>query len=257
MIIAENTPEFMKYINDLPPKTKIILLCPHCNEQFTRAKNVIQSKFGKHNNLSKIYCSKKCFSLTATKKQNVICKQCSCSFYKMLNQIKKRSNNFCSRSCAATYNNLHKTSGTRRSKLEIWIEKQLIESYLNLKIHFNKKEAINSELDIYIPSLNLAIELNGIFHYEPIYGNEKFQQIILNDQLKKEECLRQNIELIIIDSSKQKVFKELTSKIYLDTIIEIINTRISMGAECRVRSGVTSLEGSGTTTIPILPNNLL
>jgi len=46
--------------------------------------------------------------------------------------------------------------------------------YPDLVIHFNKKDAINSELDIYIPSLKLAFELNGIFHYEPIFGKENF-----------------------------------------------------------------------------------
>ena len=36
-----------------------------------------------------------------------------------------------------------------RSKLEKWLEEQLIKMYPNLEIHFNRKDAINSELDIY------------------------------------------------------------------------------------------------------------
>lgn len=35
----------------------------------------------------------------------VKCKQCNKEFDKQPNQIKKGSNNFCSRSCAAKYNN--------------------------------------------------------------------------------------------------------------------------------------------------------
>ena len=80
-------------------------------------------------------------------------------------------------SCAATYNNKNKTHGTRRSKLECFIEKKLSELYPDLTIHYNQKDTINSELDIYIPSFKLAFELNGIFHYEPIYGEEKLNQI--------------------------------------------------------------------------------
>ena len=86
-------------------------------------------------------------------------------------------NNFCSRSCSATFNNKNKTYGTRRSKLEVFLEKELIKLYPDLLFHFNRKDTINSELDIYIPSLKLAFELNGIFHYEPIYGDNKLSPL--------------------------------------------------------------------------------
>jgi hypothetical protein len=32
-------------------------------------------------------------------------------------------------------------------------------------------------LDFYFPELRFAIELNGITHYEPIYGEDKFEKI--------------------------------------------------------------------------------
>lgn len=38
-------------------------------------------------------------------KQNVKCNQCNLDFFKFLNQIKKTNNNFCSKSCAAKFNN--------------------------------------------------------------------------------------------------------------------------------------------------------
>ena len=79
--------------------------------------------------------------------------------------------------------------------------------YPNLEIHYNRKDAINSELDIYIPELELAFELNGIFHYEPIYGAEKLQQIQNNDDRKFQACLEKGISLCIIDTSSLKYFK--------------------------------------------------
>lgn len=137
---------------------------------------------------------------------------------------------FCNMSCATLYNNTHKEYGYRRSKLEQWIEEQLIILYPNLEIHFNRKDAINSELDIYIPSLRLAFELNGIFHYEPIYSQEQFEKIQNNDQRKFKLCIEHNISLCIIDTSNQKQFKESTSKKYLDIITNIINNGLTDGA---------------------------
>ena len=85
---------------------------------------------------------------------------------------------------------------------------------------------IDAELDIYIPSLNLAFELNGIFHYEPIFGEKKLNSTKNNDKRKFQACLEKNIELCIIDTSTQKYFKENTSKIYLDIILKITDNKL-------------------------------
>ena len=126
-------------------------------------------------------------------------------------------------SCAGTYNNTHKTHGTRRSKLEVWIEEQLTKLYPNLEIHFNQKDTINSELDIYIPSMKIAFELNGIFHYEPIFGEDQLNKIQNNDHRKFAACHEAGISLCVIDTSGQKYFKPKSSQRYLDIITGIIN----------------------------------
>lgn len=161
------------------------------------------------------------------KKINVCCANCNKIFEKTPSQIKasKSGNHFCSRSCAATYNNTHKKYGTRISKLEKWLQTELTKLYPNLEILYNNKEIINSELDIYIPTLKLAFELNGVFHYEPIFGESKLNQIQNNDQRKFQACLEKGIELCIIDTSQQKYFKEKTSKKYLNIVTKIINQK--------------------------------
>lgn len=222
-MIAQNTPEFIKYLNSLESKNALILECPQCHNEFSRPKNVIQSKFGQHNNEKTIYCSHKCAGRAKITAQNVVCLQCEITFSKLLNQINKTPNHFCSKSCAAKYNNAHKTIGTRRSKLEVWLEDKLKTTFPKLEMDFNKKDAINSELDIYIPSLKLAFELNGIFHYEPIYGKNKLQSIQNNDNRKFQACLERGIEFVIIDTSKQTYFKESSALKYLDIIISIID----------------------------------
>lgn len=97
-------------------------------------------------------------------------------------------------------------------------------NYPNEEILFNDKTAINSELDIYFPRLKLAFELNGIFHYEPIYGKEKLRQIQNNDQRKFFLCQQKGISLCVIDASKENYFKVERSKKYLDIIIDIFKS---------------------------------
>jgi len=160
--------------------------------------------------------------------------RCGKKFHRLANQFKKFSNHFCSNSCNATYNNTHKTYGTRRSKLEIWLEQQLPSLYPSLEFHFNRKDAINAELDIYIPSLKLAFELNGPLHYEPIFGPEKLAQIQNNDQRKHAACYEHGIEMCWIDVSSFSYFKPTGAVKYLhmvQSIIDIKSTAEATGLE--------------------------
>ena len=192
---------------------KLKFKCEKCENIFEKPKHYIQSSIIKNSKLAIKYCSHKCYLDSREKKKTVMCINCNNLFEKKQYHINKTPNHFCSKSCAGTYNNTHKTTGNRRSKLEKYIEIELIKSYPDLEIHFNCKDAINSELDIYIPLLKLAFELNGLFHYEPIFGEDKLNQITNNDNRKFQACLERGIELCIIDSSGQKYFKKETSQI--------------------------------------------
>ena len=203
-------------------RDKITLICKNCNNEFSLRKHRIQDSIKK--GFQTFFCSTKCVGehKTTTQSEIVECKQCGKHFKKQNSQIKKHRNHFCSQSCAATYNNTHKMTGTRRSKLEAYLEKELKILLPDLEILFNDKTAINSELDIYIPSMKLAFELNGIFHYEPIFGEDKLNQIQNNDGNKFQKCQENQISLCIIDTSSQKRFTELSSKKFLDIIITIM-----------------------------------
>jgi hypothetical protein len=98
--------------------------------------------------------------------------------------------------------------------------------YTTVDIHFNRKDTIGSELDIYFPSLRLGIELNGIFHYEPIFGQDKLDKIQVNDTNKYKACLDNNIDLCLIDVSDFKHFKPIKAQKYLDIIINILKERL-------------------------------
>lgn len=161
------------------------------------------------------------------------CKQCNKIIpYKKAAQKKAElkkgaKHSFCNQSCAASYHNTHKTHGTRVSKLERWMAEKLTSLFPSLEIHYNRKDAINSELDIYIPSMKLAFELNGPFHYEPIFSEEQLKSIQNNDQRKLQACLERGIELCVIDTSKHSYVKESTCKPYLDIVLKIIDLKRS------------------------------
>lgn len=72
--------------------------------------------------------------------------------------------------------------------------------------------------DIYIPILNLAIEYNGIQHYESMEfmgGIEKFKLTQKRDKSKKEKCIKNNCELheLKYDYTKEDM-SDLISRIH-------------------------------------------
>jgi hypothetical protein len=208
------------------------IICKQCKNIFKIDERFFKNKKNR-NGLGSEFCSVSCYGKFKSDNYTKVinCKNCEIEVVKHLSDIRSKSgNSFCSRSCSATYNNKNKKFGTRRSKLEIWIEEKLKNKY-NFEIIFNGKEVINSELDIYIPSLKLAFELNGIFHYEAIYGEKKLEQIINNDNRKIQACVERGIECCIIDTSNSKNFKPERDKKYLDIIENIIENKLCRSGE--------------------------
>jgi hypothetical protein len=197
--------------------------CICCGTVFTIPKKAITLANKNTSRRKCNYCSPQCAGIAKNTKTKVSCKQCGKEFLKPPCEVSK--NNFCNHSCRATYCNTHKSRGYRRSKLEIWLETELTKLY-KIEIKYNSIEVINAELDIYIPELKLAFELNGIFHYEPIYGQEKLSKIKSNDSRKMQACLERGIELCIIDTSPLRYFKAEKAKIYLEIIKRIISYKL-------------------------------
>lgn len=204
------------------------LNCNYCQKDYPISTKDLASR--KNKKLINFFCSRECRGKFQTKEHTVTkpCGQCNAIVTRRLKEFlgSKTGLIFCNSSCSAKYSNTHKTTGTKISKLENWLSTELSNIYSNLEIHYNRKDAINSELDIYIPSLKLGFELNGIFHYQAIYGQEKLEQTILNDAKKLDSCARNNITLCIINTSNQKRFTEKSSVLFLTMILEQINSRV-------------------------------
>jgi hypothetical protein len=106
--------------------------------------------------------------------------------------------------------------------MEIFIEEQIKEYFPDLEYIANGKETIGSEIDFYFPTLRLAIELNGIFHYEPIYGTDKLEKIIANDQQKSIRCHELGIEFCIVDISSVNYLTQSAKDKYWEIVKNIL-----------------------------------
>lgn len=220
-------------------KDKLFLTCYYCNGKFQKEKYRITRYLSlQRRNLpikNKIkYCSKKCrysdISIIPNHKLSklVTCLNCSKLFLKEPSDIRVSPNNFCCKHCSGVYNASHKKTGYNRSKLELYIEQQLLKLFPSITFKFNDRTIIGYELDIYLPEINLAFELNGILHYKPIYGIKKLQNSNRIDALKLTNCNNHNIELYVIDTSTHRHFNKLDGNVFLNIISNIINTKLSI-----------------------------
>lgn len=207
-MIATQTSNFYEFLRSYKWADLVSLTCPQCKKPFQKSRKYIETKFNNFNNCRVISCSRKCRAKMQETFITVSCGHCQKEVRKTQNQFKKSKSGkaFCDRSCAAKYNNTHKSTGTRRSKMEKYFEKRFREDFPELLLLCNSKEQILSELDFFFPEIMFALELNGIFHYEPIYGQDKLERIQASDQQKIIKCAEAGIELCILDISSCKRF---------------------------------------------------
>ena len=89
----------------------------------------------------------------------------------------------------------------------------------------NKNILKRQSFDIFIPSLNVAIEYQGKQHFIPCnrFGGEKgFKKVIINDKIKKDVCDNNGIKLYYISFENKKILNE---NVYTDIEILINNIK--------------------------------
>jgi hypothetical protein len=183
-----------------------LLACTYCREASYHPRYAILKSI--KNRKTNFFCSQKCSKLFTNKTKEVECETCFIKFTKQLCQINATQHNFCSRKCSATYHNANKKSGTRRSKLEKFIEEKIKINFPNLECLYNDITTIGSELDFYFPKSKLAIQINGLLHFKPIYGDKKYHRILELDSIKRIACKDLQIKLIEINVSTDRDFNK-------------------------------------------------
>lgn len=221
-----NNSELISYLENYGSIEPVPLCCPQCNKVYHRQKNHILTAF--HRKTKKpqgaMYCSRECFGLSWSNLVSISCEQCGKAFQKRPSQIKQTKHSFCSQSCSATYHNQHKAFGIRRSKIELAIESDLTSTFPDLIVEYNSTCSIGAEIDIYIPALRFGVELNGILHYEPIYGTDKFERIQRNDRQKVALCRDNGIELCVLDISSVKNWSARKLDEYAKLVVDLVRT---------------------------------
>jgi hypothetical protein len=202
-------------------KTYSQLKCEVCGNIFDRLKCWVDHKI-KYSNIKTICCSKKCTDIFKIKKVDVKCFWCEKIYKKPPSQVKRGKYSFCSASCRTKYYNINKTWGCTRSKLERFLENKIQQDFSNLVVNCNDRIAIGSELDFYFPQLASAIQINGITHYKPIYGKDKFNKVKKLDKEKTRLCKEKNIKLLIINCCKDKKNDKLANEKHWKNIRKFI-----------------------------------
>lgn len=234
------------------------LKCEHCLKIFFKRKSDVSMSLKGHPDFALRFCSLKCHHLQRVKDTHIelSCEQCEKIIVKQISWLKGNKHNFCSRSCNAKYQNAHKTLGvSRKSKAESYLASLIRGDFRQLALEENIRDVIPSglEFDLYMPAIQLAVELNGPLHYFPIYGQEKLELIRERDTRKQSEARSIGCCLIVIDISKIKYWPE--TEVFL---LEQYNSKIKpLIKTLSMQSSASQPKGKGRSGLrPLITGRL-
>lgn len=139
-----------------------------------------------------------------------ICQICNYEFY-VLPCFNNRI--LCSKKCQLKFRAIKGAQGNKSISKPQLIIYEFLKEIFNDAILCDVSILKFQEIDIFIPSLNLAIEVQGRVHYEPIFGLKTFQRVQKNDKTKRTLLKNKNIMLLEI-----KVERESKESLILKTL---------------------------------------
>lgn len=211
--------------------------CVHCNNVFKVSVAQVDDFYlsnanGKTKQYNLRFCSVNCFHDWLRNPKRDQCYWCGTK----LTSDADNTFNFCSTYCHDRYYNrpsLNIDAG--RSNVEKYVERFLKYHYSNLKVNYNDRSRLirNLELDIFIESIQCAIEINGAMHYpDSGYGKTHLNEVnktAAKDQLKVELCKQRNIDLLVINTSKiNGLYLPQINQIVIKPIVEFIDSHLKI-----------------------------
>lgn len=112
------------------------------------------------------------------------------------------------------------------SKTGSKLEKYLLDKLLSdgYKVDFHKEQTlVNTKLqiDLFLPTINLAIEVDGPSHFEPVWGDESLKKNIKYDTKKEGLITGRGWHLIRI--KQRKDFSKARSNLIYQLLVDAIN----------------------------------
>lgn len=112
-------------------------------------------------------------------------------------------------------------SSKHGSKLEKFLLKELIES--GYKVEFHKEQILSNtklQIDLFMTELNIAIEVDGPSHFEPVWGEEVLRKNRKYDNTKTGLIIGRKMNLIRI--KQEKDFSKSRARVIMDRLKEAI-----------------------------------
>jgi very-short-patch-repair endonuclease len=110
------------------------------------------------------------------------------------------------------------------SKLEKYLQKKLLSD--GFKVEFHKEQTLLNtklQIDLFVPTINLAIEVDGPSHWAPVWGEDSLNRNKKYDSKKEGLILGKGWNLIRIIQTKD--FSESRASLVYNELIDIIRTQ--------------------------------
>lgn len=107
------------------------------------------------------------------------------------------------------------------SKLEKYLLQELIDN--GYKVEFHKEQILSNtklQIDLFLPEANIAIEVDGPSHFEPVWGEEVLQRNQRYDNTKTGLIIGRKMNLIRI--KQEKDFSKSRASVIFSRLIEAI-----------------------------------
>lgn len=108
------------------------------------------------------------------------------------------------------------------SKLEKFLLSALLQD--GIKVDFHKEQTLLTtklQIDLFLPTINVAIEVDGPSHFEPVWGDQALQRNISYDTKKQGLLLGKGLVLVRIKQNKD--FSKTRAKLIYDQLKQIID----------------------------------